>query len=174
MKVALAHTILFLASCGCSGPDVVRTASDDNDASFWSNAPVLAEDTPIDSLAAIDFFRALKHPTSASKPLDFVTVREKIPKGWVTRSDVAQLMEHIRSNERAYCVVSVLSSYLPVDDSSTVGGQAMDLIDLYRFNLEYPPLWSCAKTDTDRIASITKWWSEGGLPEDQELNYPKK
>ena len=51
------------------------------------------------------------------------------PKSWMTKKDVEYLMNYIDSEEPSYCVMQIISSHLPLNEKSTLGGQAMNLID---------------------------------------------
>jgi len=68
-------------------------------------------------------------------------------------------MKYIYSGEKCKCVIKVYSDYLPFDDYSTIGGQAMNLIDAYRKNENYfDAPWDCSKNDSIRAKNIVSWW----------------
>ena len=109
--------------------------------------------SPVQLLSYLDF------NSDTAKNVTFVTVSFDVPENWVGFVDVVQLMKSIHSEVKCKCVIKVYSSYLPVNDYSTVGGQAMNLIDSYRTQKPYfEGSWNCAKTDSSRIKEIEKWY----------------
>jgi hypothetical protein len=82
------------------------------------------------------------------------------PQGWVMWEDVVWLIKLIRSEDAAKCMVSMFSSLMPDrNEHSTVGGIAMDMIDAYRNNEQFPPkATTCTATDKQRADNIEKWW----------------
>ncbi|MEC4005531.1 hypothetical protein OX283_012750 [Flavobacterium sp. SUN052] len=87
----------------------------------------------------------------------------RINKNWITKDDVEQLMNYIKSKEFAYIPYSVLSSAASTE-KSTVGIEAMHLIKIYR-NKEfyYPDLCStvyfCKPENQDKLAQeYIIWW----------------
>jgi len=104
-------------------------------------------------------FSILKYDSDTAKGVWFITVSFDVPKNWVQLNDVKYFMRFIDSTERCKCVIKVYSSYLPVDDYSTLGGQAMNLIDSYRKNEPYfQGVWNCSKNDNLRSQEIKIWW----------------
>jgi hypothetical protein len=115
----------------------------------------------LSKLSPRQFLSLLKYSSDTAKGVKWVTVSNTSPDGWVTLQDVRYLMSVIHSKEKCKCVIKVYSSYLPVDDFSTVGGQAMNLIDSYRTQQPYCDRpWDCEKTDSARITRLEKWWKE--------------
>ena len=108
---------------------------------------------------------------STHSPLDFlddlrmhphrpVMVRA-VPDGWITRDDAAMLMQEIDSEEPAALVVSPISSYCPLEETSTVGNEALFLIEGYRTG-QYPPrLCSLYYFKPDR-SEVRLWWETDG------------
>src|SRR4030042_2075359 len=72
-----------------------------------------------------------RHPDQVVLVLD-------VPDGWITPRDAELLILVIDSQEPAAPVVSPLSSYWPVDQTSTIGNDALFLIEGYRGG-HYPP-----------------------------------
>ena len=60
------------------------------------------------------------------------------PKEWIKKEHVEVLITLVESEEPAVPVVSFISSYLPVDKSSSVGNEAMFLIEGFK-QKRYPP-----------------------------------
>jgi hypothetical protein len=101
----------------------------------------------------------LNFNSGKAKGAKFVTVSFDPPKNWVGKEDLGYLMKLIRSQDKCRCVIHVFSSYLPFQDSSTIGGQAMNMIDSYRTGKPYfEGSWNCAKTDSARLREIELWW----------------
>jgi len=95
-------------------------------------------------------------------PLVPVTVLD-IPDGWITKGDVALLMQEIDSEDPAAPVISPLSSYWPFNQTSTVGNEALFLIEGYRTG-KYPPrLCSLYYFRPDR-SEVRLWWESYGRP----------
>jgi len=70
-------------------------------------------------------------------PLQQVMVLD-VPDTWITLHDAELLMLEIDSDEPAAPVVSPLSSYRPFNQTSTVGNEALFLLEGYRTG-KYPP-----------------------------------
>ena len=81
------------------------------------------------------------------------------PEGWIKKEHVEYLLRQINSPEPAAPVVSLFSSYDPREETSTVGNEAMFLIEGFR-KQRYPP-GLCSvyhfKGDPDEFR---KWWQE--------------
>jgi len=102
--------------------------------------------------------------------MNFVSTGD-FPKDWIKPEDVNFLMKQIHSEEKCKCIVKVWSSYLPIYDYSTVGGQAMNMIESYKNHVPYyPGLWNCAKNDSLRAKEIETWWKSTQQKTDTEKN----
>jgi uncharacterized protein len=107
------------------------------------------------------FIELLKIDNEKPNQLNILTVGMQTPENWVSAKDIDSLMTFINSTEPAKCVMQVVSSHLPLGDSSTIGGQVMDIIEAFKENKSYPTiLTSCAKTDQERIEKLIEWWNE--------------
>ena len=114
----------------------------------------------LNDLTVFQFIEMLKMDNVNSKGLNILTIGMQTPKNWVTEKDIDSLITLINSTDPAKCVMQSISSYLPVNDSSTIGGQVMDIIESYKDKKQYPTvLTSCAKTDKNRIEIIMQWWA---------------
>jgi hypothetical protein len=101
----------------------------------------------------------LKYDSDTAKGVKYITVSFDPPKNWVQLEDVKYFLQFMNSNEKCKCVIKVFSSHLPFDDYSTIGAQAMNLIDSYRKNEPYfSGVWNCAKNDSLRALEIKTWW----------------
>jgi hypothetical protein len=103
----------------------------------------------------MDFLNDLRmHPVQPVMVLD-------VPEDWITLHDVALLMQEIDSTEPAAPVVSPISSYWPFDQTSTVGNEALFLIEGYRTGKYPPALCSLYYFKPDR-AGVRSWWNSSG------------
>ena len=84
-----------------------------------------------------------------------------VPDGWITRDDAELLMQEIDSEEPAAPVVSPLSSYWPYDQTSTVGNEALFLLEGYRTGRYPPRLCSLYYFKPDR-SEVRSWWETYG------------
>jgi hypothetical protein len=90
-----------------------------------------------------------------------LTIGTEAEIGWVKESDIESLMELIKCKKKAYCIMKAISSQLPIGETSTVGGIAMDLIDSFRNRTEYPlGLTTCTGHNKNRVKEIQIWYNE--------------
>jgi hypothetical protein len=115
----------------------------------------------LDSISVKDFSAIAFEPIVRGSYRNELAVLGKTPTNWIRKEDVKVLMALVRSDAKCRCVVHGLSSYrTPVTEYSTVGGIAMDLIDAFRGQTQYPAkMWTCTKTDKQRASAIEKWWA---------------
>jgi hypothetical protein len=102
-------------------------------------------------------------------PQNMVVVID-VPDDWITLHDAELLMQEIDSVEPAAPVVSPVSSYRPFNQSSTVGNEALFLLEGYRA-AKYPPaLCSLHYFRPDRKEMRTWWDTYGklGLPDERD------
>ncbi len=103
----------------------------------------------------IDFLNDLRmHPDQPVMVLD-------VPDDWLTLPDVDLLMQEIDSTEPAAPVVSPISSYWPFNQTSTVGNEALFLIEGYRTGKYPPALCSLYYFKPDRT-EVRTWWDASG------------
>ncbi|MBN1761513.1 MAG: hypothetical protein JW878_00340 [Methanomicrobia archaeon] len=93
-----------------------------------------------------------------SRPDTPLTIASTPPPDWITEEHVRQLMHVIDSEEPAAPVVSVLSSYYPFNESSTVGNEAMFLIEGFRRG-RYPPALCSIYYFDGNTDELRTWWS---------------
>ena len=84
-----------------------------------------------------------------------------VPEGWITHEDTGHLMQEIGSGEPAAPVVSPLSSYWPDNQTSTVGNEALFLLEGYRTGRYPPDLCSLYYFKADRT-EMEMWWNTTG------------
>ncbi|MFA5221986.1 MAG: hypothetical protein WC391_06850 [Methanoregula sp.] len=92
-----------------------------------------------------------------------------VPAGWITRQDAEQLMQSIDSVEPAAPVVSPLSSYWPFNKTSTVGNEAMFLLEGYRIG-RYPPGLCSLQYFHPNRTEMRVWWEQfgkAGIPDER-------
>lgn len=104
----------------------------------------------------VDFLKDLR-----ARPHQPVMVLD-VPEGWITARDAELLMQEIDSTEPAAPVVSPLSSYWPSNQTSTVGNEALFLLEGYRTGRYPPALCSLYYFKTDSTAARVWWNSSGG------------
>lgn len=115
----------------------------------------------LNDYSVYQFIELLKIDNEKPNQLNILTVGMQSPENWIVEKDIDRLMAFVNSTEPAKCVMQVISSHLPVGESSTIGGQVMDIIEAFKENKSYPTiLTSCPKTDKERIDRLTKWWNE--------------
>ena len=78
---------------------------------------------------------------------------------WIKEDHIPQLMKLIYSTERTKSIMSIYSSYFPIEKYSTVGREAQNLIDCYRFNKKYPNfINSSGEPNMNKAKEIEEWW----------------
>ncbi|HRX33383.1 MAG TPA: hypothetical protein P5263_03900 [Methanoregulaceae archaeon] len=93
-----------------------------------------------------------------------------VPDHWITHDDVQLLMQLIDSPEPAAPVVSLLSSYRPFNQTSTVGNEALFLIEGYRTG-QYPPALCSLYYFHPNRTEVRSWWETYGMkdiPDERE------
>lgn len=143
-KIQVTISILLLIS-GCISSEKAEekpVAPEQNFTTFqdWSK---------IDPL---DFIEILKY--APETPLEIL---EGPPSDWIKEQHVSELMTLIDSQEPASPVVSLLSSYYPFNQTSTVGNEAMFLIEGYRTG-RYPPRLSSLYYFNGSPEEFREWW----------------
>ena len=81
------------------------------------------------------------------------------PEGWIKKEHVEYLLRQINSPEPAAPVVSLFSSYDPREETSTVGNEAMFLIEGFR-KQRYPPGLCSVYHFEGEPDEFRKWWQE--------------
>lgn len=162
----------FMLSAGCTGPSPAVPETGDG-AAFPSGtiAGTSADSCSFDHLVGnaevhlsegdscyfgthtpIEFLNDLRmHPHQPVMVLE-------VPSGWITRDDAELLMHVIDSEEPAAPVVSPVSSYWPFNQTSTVGNEALFLIEGYRAGKYPPDLCSLYYFKPNRT-EVRSWWN---------------
>ncbi|MHC8948255.1 hypothetical protein [Sphingobacterium hungaricum] len=114
----------------------------------------------LSEMNVFDYIEKLKLSDTSSYR-NMINIYKKAPKDWITLSDIDSLVLLIDSEVPAKCTMLTISSLMPTKgDSSTIGGQVMNIIQSYREKTPYPnQLTNCAKTDAVRAQEIKDWWS---------------
>jgi hypothetical protein len=103
----------------------------------------------------IEFLNDLRmHPNTPVMVMD-------VPEGWITRDDAELLMQEIDSCEPAAPVVSPISSYWPFNQTSTVGNEALFLLEGYRTG-KYPPALCSLNYFKPNTTEMRLWWNTTG------------
>ncbi len=103
----------------------------------------------------IEFLNDLRmHPDEPVMVLD-------VPEGWITREDAGLLRQEIDSGEPAAPVVSPVSSYWPYNQTSTVGNEALFLLEGYRTG-RYPPDLCSVYYFNPNSTGMELWWNTTG------------
>lgn len=130
----------ILASCGCQEPRAQAAV-----------LPAEVDWERTDPLAFLDLL--VGHPEAV------YTVETPPPAGWIDGDDVDALMERIESDRPAAAVLSHLSSYVPLDRSSTEGREALFLIEGLREGT-YPPRLCSVRYFEPDPDEYRAWWEE--------------
>jgi hypothetical protein len=85
-----------------------------------------------------------------------------VPEGWITFHDAELLMQEIDSTEPAAPVVSPISSYWPSNQTSTVGNEALFLLEGYRTG-RYPPALCSVHYFKTNSTVARVWWNSSGI-----------
>ena len=93
-------------------------------------------------------------------PLQQVMVLD-VPDTWITLHDAELLMKEIDSDEPAALVVSPISSFRPFNQTSTVGNEALFLLEGYRTG-KYPPALCSLYYFRPNKTDMRSWWNTYG------------
>gem|GEM_PF-2998882 len=111
-----------------------------------------------DSVTTRQYFDTLKlnGDTSLHKLIVFIGHGRK---NWISKNDIKYLIQFVYSTEKCACVWAMYANYVPPFDYSTLGAQAILLIESYRQDNEFfPGLRNCDKTDFTKAKEIEEWW----------------
>jgi len=115
----------------------------------------------LSTVSVYQFIELLKIDSNDTSKVNILTIGMTASENWVSQEDIDTLIILINSTKPAKCVMQIISSYLPIGENSTIGGQVMNIIEAYKDKKLYPnALTSCAKTDEERIKKIKQWWDE--------------
>ncbi|MBT8506963.1 hypothetical protein AZH53_00775 [Methanomicrobiaceae archaeon CYW5] len=181
----------MLLSAGCTGPSSPDAGTDngtalpsvtptDTSTDASANTPV---DTPANISAAACSFEHLTGRTDTHlsmgdscyfethTPVEFLNDLRMhpnepvmvldVPEGWITHEDAELLMHEIDSEEPAAPVVSPISSYCPENQTSTVGNEALFLLEGYRAG-KYPPALCSLYYFNPNRTGMALWWNTTG------------
>ena len=93
-----------------------------------------------------------------------------VPDDWITPRDAELLMQVIDSTEPAAPVVSLISSYWPMNQTSTIGNEALFLLEGYRAG-HYPPALCSLHYFRPNRTEVRTWWDmygKRGLPDERD------
>lgn len=106
-----------------------------------------------------ELIELLKNTDNKRSKLNQIVFNDKAPADWIKKSDIGFLMTLIHSSDTAKCFVSVLSSQACFNNCfSTLGGQAIEMIECYREKVRFPrSFFNCPKTDAKKVKEIHEW-----------------
>ena len=127
---------------------------------------ILSEESPenINLISPIDLLRYLATENHLSNS-NIKSSKYFIPKSWIKKSDVNQLMLLINSDKKSRQLTNSMACCAE-SGYSTVGFEAMHLINLYKIeNYNYPTLSFLMsevgiKSQIEMIKDYENWWSE--------------
>ncbi len=151
--LALATLALLVAACG-DAPDPAPSPEPVPQAS--SDVPPVPQLPPDIDFARLD-------PPAYLKVLEehagiLLTVGSA-PKGWITEAHVEELLDRIDDDAPAAVTVAIVSSYIPFGETSTVGREALFLIQGFREGFYPSAICSVGYFDPDPEAT-RRWWAE--------------
>ncbi len=116
----------------------------------------------VSKITPIEVLRYLISDNPAAKS-NSKTVQYLFPRTWLSQDDVGKLMKFINSTKKARQIQSSGSSFaIPKD--STLGYEAMHLINLFKYNnYKYPSLcflFESKKSQEDMAKDFTAWWGD--------------
>ena len=98
---------------------------------------------------------------SESNGLHFFTIVNEFPENWVKKEEIENLIGLIDSKENCKCLVNPLSSKIPINEKSTIGGYAIMLIKSFKNKTKIDiGLTLCPTTAPNEIIEIKNWWKE--------------
>jgi hypothetical protein len=152
---ALLFTLILFSACG--GPDADRVSTSTRLAPPPSEMKINYLSPA--SLDVREFISTLRYAKPADTIMDYVSISDSFPEGWVKAEDLEFLMGLIRSQERSRCLMNYTMEYTPPDHAS-LGGHAIELINSYRRGERLRvPLFSCPKYNTQKIEETEQWWN---------------
>jgi hypothetical protein len=157
--IAIGLTLLLLAA-GCADkkenpPEPAVNCSLEQKSDTGETYYSAYEDCYWGNYTPLDFLSELKaHPDNAVSVM-------MAPDDWIKKEHVAELMEYVDSKEPAAPVVSLISSYYPFNQTSTVGNEALFLIEGYR-TARYPPALCSVYYFHPDVNEVKTWWENTG------------
>ena len=147
---------LITSSCGQTnnktGEQVIKKQSEmsSEKEEIWLNPK---------NMTPLSFIETMRRKTNTGG-LNIITMLDDFPDNWIKREDVDSLINLVKSEEKCYCFLNPLSSFIP-SDSATVGGYVIQLITAYQQEKRVTfGLYSCPKTNEFEADNIIKWWAE--------------
>lgn len=115
----------------------------------------------MEKISVREFVEELKINEKDSTKLNLLSTVGEQNSNWITKEDVSFLITLIDSKKKAKCLKQSISSYIPFDKKTTLGDQAILLIEVYRNQHIFPnKLTHCGIYDDEKRAEIKKWWKE--------------
>jgi hypothetical protein len=130
-----------------------KAAGQNDDPGLGSMANMYEKNSPL------DFLQILKTDFIRKGQLNIFSMTSS-PENWVKEEHIPELMKLIYSPDSTNSIVHVLSSYLPIGKYSSIGREAQNLINSFRTDGRYPPLWSFGSPDKEEGKEIEEWWKK--------------
>jgi len=147
-RYLLILVILVLSLDSFSQPDKKEPSNLNTNEIIW-----------IEHITVSEFVEELRISKHRYSNHSILTVAGQQDTNWITKDDIEFLMTLIDSQERAKCIVMVISSYLPSHNHHTLGDQVLELINAYRYKEVFPShATHCCDSDVTLKESIKKWW----------------
>lgn len=109
----------------------------------------------------ISFLEHVLIDDDKNEDMQYAMMMDDFPIGWVKDSDIDTLMTFIDSEDKCYCFVSPLSSYLPIAEKANLGGYAIIFINSFRRGEKVSMgLHNCPQTDSAISEDIKQWWRQ--------------
>lgn len=110
-------------------------------------------DGSFEKIDPLEFLHSLEKSKGVITTIGFAS------EGWIKPEHIDELIKLVDSKKPCAAVVSALSSYLP-PEGSTVGNEAMFLIEGYKSGKYPPALYSAGGTGSRDPEEYKKWWKE--------------
>ena len=124
--------------------------------STWSNVP--GNEFYI-RYSPIDYLRVLEEDFKDKKRIN-VFVLSASPTNWVRKEHIDWLMKLIDKTDSTRSIMNSSSSYMSTDKYSSIGREAQNLIDCFRYKSNYPNfLNSFGPPDKLKVKELRDWWN---------------
>ena len=150
-QIILYLFLLILNACGLKSVtnDTKKISSDDIDGNL-----ILIDSTNWNHYTPLELIKELRD--TSYRFMTIISVDDKCPSDWIKKSDVAQLMPLITDTTKAGILHSHALNQLYTRQYSTLGEQALFIIEGYRYK-NFPPALTSYQRQYD-INDYIQWW----------------
>jgi len=163
MKVSIYVLIVFLLIISCIGDKHQILSYNPTDSSqylYFKNGNEITNIIDLNTISIKEYIKIIRSTKRISKHDIYMIVVGASDSGWVKKNDVPYLMTLVSSEESVPCVMNIFSSQLP-NNTSTLGGHAIQLIHSYQLHRPFPlTLTECPSGNSSEIQSIKIWWEK--------------